>query len=321
MPEISVIVPVYNVEKYLRECIDSILAQTFTNFELLLIDDGSSDCSGRICDEYAASDERIRVIHQKNAGQSVARNNGANEAETDLLCFIDSDDFIHPMLLELFVKIIRKENVGVVTCERVRGVDAPKGFFSPLQEYSCKRIDIDEDSLLDLLQTNNTIYWTLFPCLIKKDIFDEHSFTPGRVMEDNAVTCKWLFAAGSVILIRAPLYFYRENSEGTMESPFSEKRLDFLWALEEQLDFYKGLGFKRMINAAGKEYVATARWLSDRVLNELHDPLLSRRVIKKALRIRTKYSDDLVLSPDEERKLYRAAHPLTYKIQKKLKIQ
>ena len=92
-PTISVIVPVYNAEKYLSRCMDSILVQTFTCFELLLVDDGSTDCSGRICDEYAKRDTRIRVIHKENGGVSSARNLGLDNAKGEWICFCDSDDF------------------------------------------------------------------------------------------------------------------------------------------------------------------------------------------------------------------------------------
>lgn len=100
-PKISVIVPVYNAEKYLRRCVDSILAQTFTDFELLLIDDGSKDCSGAICDEYAAMDSRVRVFHQPNGGVSSARNLGLDNAKGEWIAFVDSDDWVAPEYLDV----------------------------------------------------------------------------------------------------------------------------------------------------------------------------------------------------------------------------
>lgn len=100
LPEISVIVPVYKVEEYLPQCIDSILAQTFTDFELLLVDDGSPDCCGEICEEYAGKDMRIRVFHQANAGLSCARNTGLMNARGRYVTFIDSDDYVKPCYLE-----------------------------------------------------------------------------------------------------------------------------------------------------------------------------------------------------------------------------
>ena len=100
MPEISVIVPVYKAEAYLHACIDSILSQTFSGFELILVDDGSPDGCGAICDDYAARDSRVRVIHQENQGQAAARNHALAAAKGDWVCFVDSDDAVHPQMLE-----------------------------------------------------------------------------------------------------------------------------------------------------------------------------------------------------------------------------
>lgn len=106
-PKISVIVPVYNVEKYLRRCIDSILAQTFTDFELLLIDDGSKDSSGEICDEYARNDERVRVFHKENGGVSSARNLGLDNAKGEWVSFVDADDIIYSNNLDILFEVAR----------------------------------------------------------------------------------------------------------------------------------------------------------------------------------------------------------------------
>lgn len=116
LPELSIIVPVYNVEKYLPKCIDSILAQTFTDFELILIDDGSPDECGEICDEYAIKDSRIKVIHQKNQGVSSARNAGLDIATGTYLGFVDSDDWIEPEMYEVMIKTVKEKNSDVVIC-------------------------------------------------------------------------------------------------------------------------------------------------------------------------------------------------------------
>lgn len=115
--KISVIVPVYNTEKYLHKCVDSILAQTFTDFELLLIDDGSTDNSGKLCDEYAAKDNRVKVFHKKNGGVSRARNLGIDNAQGEYLSFIDSDDYIHPDIYAELVAIADKYNVDLVVSD------------------------------------------------------------------------------------------------------------------------------------------------------------------------------------------------------------
>lgn len=109
-PKVSVIVPVYNVEKLLQRCIDSILAQTFTDFELLLIDDGSKDKSGEICDEYAAKDSRIRVFHKQNGGVSTARNIGIDKAQGEWIYFVDSDDIVLPSALGTFCSLIYSDS-------------------------------------------------------------------------------------------------------------------------------------------------------------------------------------------------------------------
>lgn len=113
-PKISVIVPVYNVEKYIPRCIDSILAQTFTDFKLLLIDDGSQDLSGKICDEYAKKDNRIKVFHKENGGVSSARNAGLDNAQGEWIIFVDSDDWIEPCLVTNVIHIISENNVDLV---------------------------------------------------------------------------------------------------------------------------------------------------------------------------------------------------------------
>jgi glycosyltransferase involved in cell wall biosynthesis len=116
MPKISIIVPVYKVEKYLRRCLDSIVAQTFTNWECILVDDGSPDNSGKICDEYAEKDTRFRVIHQENQGVSAARNKGLDEAKGEWIGFVDSDDWIEPNMYEYLYSNAIKTKADVVIC-------------------------------------------------------------------------------------------------------------------------------------------------------------------------------------------------------------
>ena len=123
MPELSIIVPVYKVEPYLPKCIDSILAQTFTDFELILVDDGSPDHCGEICDEYAARDERIIVIHQENRGVSAARNAGLDIARGKYIGFVDSDDWIHPEMYEKMIRIAVSNAALIVGCEVLDVVD------------------------------------------------------------------------------------------------------------------------------------------------------------------------------------------------------
>ena len=116
MAQVSIIVPVYQVETYLRQCIDSILAQTFTDFELILVDDGSKDKSGEICEEYAGKDGRVRVIHKENGGLSDARNAGLEQAAGEYFMFVDSDDYIAPTMIERLYNSIQSESADIAAC-------------------------------------------------------------------------------------------------------------------------------------------------------------------------------------------------------------
>ena len=114
MAEVSIIVPVYQVENYIRQCVDSILAQTFTDFELILVDDGSKDQSGQICDEYAEMDKRVKVIHQKNSGAASARNNGIGHANGRYLCFVDADDWIEDTMIAKCVSQMKEYDADIL---------------------------------------------------------------------------------------------------------------------------------------------------------------------------------------------------------------
>ena len=131
MAEISIIVPVYQVEKYIRQCIESILAQTFTDFELILVDDGSKDNSGKICDEYAEKDKRIRVIHKENDGLSDARNKGLDNASGNYFMFVDGDDYISPNMAECLYKKISEAKADIAACNYryIFEDGCPRGFF------------------------------------------------------------------------------------------------------------------------------------------------------------------------------------------------
>ena len=125
MPEIRVIVPVYRAEAYLHACIDSILSQTFSGFELILVDDGSPDNCGAICDDYAARDSRVRVIHQENQGQAAARNHALAAAKGDWVCFVDSDDAVHPQMLERLRQAAAGSGAAMSMCRMLEAPEIP----------------------------------------------------------------------------------------------------------------------------------------------------------------------------------------------------
>lgn len=256
MPIISVIVPVYNAEKYVSDCIDSILNQTFSDFELLLIDDGSTDSSGAICDEYVKRDNRIRVFHQSNHGQAASRNFAVKQSESEWIHFVDSDDIIHPQMLETLLNLAKENNARISTSSAIEKVELPQAFFDMVNPEG-RVIEIDEAAMLDLYKKVPYIYWIACTKLIKKDIVLKYPFTPGRVYEDNAVVCRWLYEAGKIAITDEQLYFYRVNPDGTTKKKFSIKHCDLLWAFKEQIEFFKTTPYKELLSELCIRYLNT----------------------------------------------------------------
>lgn len=192
---ISVIVPIYNVEPYLRHCIDSILSQTYHNLEIILIDDGSTDCSGKIADSY--QDPRIRVLHTDNHGLSTARNLGIGVANGEYLCFVDSDDWIEPELLNTVISEIGDADIVCF------------GF-----NNSCYDLNIYNRIEAISALINEKLPETIWSKLYRKEVFKNIRFPDGRVCEDIATTYKLFLQASSIVCINKTGYHYtqRQNS-------------------------------------------------------------------------------------------------------------
>lgn len=238
---ISVIVPVYKVEAFLRPCMDSILAQTFTDFELILVDDGSPDNCGAICDEYAAKDSRVRVIHQENGGLSAARNAGIEAASGEYLTFVDSDDMIHPKMLERMMLVMKETDAELCVCDLLSFTKDAK----PDQE--------EEDShvyrVLDPVAACNRLYDTdgvkfTVACgkLFAHRLFSSIRFPLGMIHEDEATTYQALYAANRIIELNNRFYFYRSNPNSIMNSAFSSRRFDSLKAFQDRKLFFEAHG-------------------------------------------------------------------------------
>ena len=213
---ISVIIPVYNVEEYLRECVDSVLCQTYGNFEIILVDDGSTDSSGQICDEYLEKDERVTVIHQKNGGLSVARNAGLSETNGDYIYFLDSDDYISENAIETLLKIAQRDNSDIVFFDAVSFADTDD--FTVKQNYIRKnkyQTNCGLDVFLQMTE-NNEFHSAVYLMLFKKTFIDNNvlKFVPGILHEDMVFTYQALCLAEVVSQQPAALYYrrYRKNS-------------------------------------------------------------------------------------------------------------
>lgn len=281
MSEISVIVPVYNTEKYIKRCVDSILNQTFIDFELILLDDGSTDNSGKICDDYLKKDMRIRVVHQNNRGQAATRNHGVELALCDWISFIDSDDVVHPQYLEFLYQAVCEKNVKISGCHIYERDLLQKEFFEE-QNIQITNYLINEQMLLQcFFGTNEEIskymYWVVWGKLIYKNILLKYPFTSNRIYEDNAVVFKWLYESANIAFCNNVLYFYFVNADGTTKSRYSLKRLDWLWAFREQIDFYHKVGYNKFETMLRKRYI----WEALREYDHINTILKNKHIAKK----------------------------------------
>lgn len=229
MPEISIIVPVYKVEEYLRECLDSILRQTFSNFELILVDDGSPDSSGVICDQYANLDERIRVIHQKNGGHSAARNAGLDIAEGKYISFIDGDDCVPDWMLEELHQVIKKYDVDMVKGRHQRFVDD----IGEVDQYDANVYIMDTEQaiknfLCEAYSSEKKINVAVWDGLYRREIFDNIRFPFGLIYEDGYVTPQILLKSNKIAIYNKIIYFYRRNPNGTMAQGITKHSLQSL---------------------------------------------------------------------------------------------
>lgn len=271
MPTISVIVPVYKAEDYLHQCVDSILAQTFSDFEVFLVDDGSPDSCGAICEEYKAKDSRIHVLHQENQGQAAARNHALPLTAGQWLCYVDSDDAIHPRMLELLYEAVRNSGAGVSICPMVRSVQMPESFRSPATGKT-QFLTVDEKTLTELFDAGEYPSWEACAKLIRRDLVEGYPFREGRVYEDNEAVCRWVCGAGKLARIDAPLYYYRTNPISTTQRGFSLKKRDYLWALDSIIRYYHSLGYGALTRRFCDLYVEEAAGQYMRFATELPDP-------------------------------------------------
>lgn len=205
--KVSVIIPVYNVEKYLEECIESVIKQTYKNLEIILVDDGSKDNSGYICDEYKKKDERIKVIHKPNGGLSDARNVGIDIAKGEYIAFLDSDDYIEEDMYEILVKNIEKANADISICQVYYVYKDEK------RTTHTPNVYLEMDSCNAIKYVNMLGYFTVaaYDKLYKREIFESIRYPVGKINEDWYVICEVFDKANKVVYSSEPKYNYRKR--------------------------------------------------------------------------------------------------------------
>ena len=306
MPKISVIVPVYKAEQYLRSCIDSILSQSFSDFELILVDDGSPDNSGAICEEYASKEARIKVLHQTNQGQAAARNHAMKMARGEWICFVDSDDLIHPQMLQLLYEDVVVFDAGISMCRMLEAPELPESFWDPVTE-SCRKLSMEEDTLTEMYDADDYPAWVACAKLIRRELIEQYPFREGRVFEDNEAVCHWVCGGKTLTQRREPLYFYRINPDSTTKSSFSLKKLDYLWALESIIRYYTSIGYLQMRKRFFSRYIDAAVDNCNGARYMLNRPDVVREIIRSVKNFVRE--EDFQLTADQRDALLAVGHP------------
>ena len=244
---ISIVVPIYNVENYLRMCLDSIQNQTYQNFECLLINDGSPDNSADICREYLAKDARFRYFEKENGGSSSARNFGIERSEGEYVTFVDSDDWLEHDALQLLYDALKKENADI-SIGRYNCYDESRYqylFYDSNPDDSLEVIEGKEIIDREGVEEMKTGNWTVaYLKLIKRELLQDLPFPIGKMAEDTYWTWKVLLKASKVVYLNRCIYWYRVGLTGTLSNTWSEKRIyDEIEAREEKISILASLDY------------------------------------------------------------------------------
>lgn len=243
MALISVIVPVYKVENYLARCVDSILAQTFSDFELWLVDDGSPDCCPEICDAYAAQDARVRVIHKENGGLSSARNAALDRMNGQYVCFVDSDDYIPVDALQSLYEALTETGADVAV-GNMQSVDEQGREHSFYHPAACRTV-LTGDAILTTMNQ---------PCapnrLYQAEIFQGLRFPVGRLYEDVFIYHKVLAQTKKLVLTGKTDYYYLIRSGSIMHGDYDPRFTDIIFAIRERYEWLDSIGQSQLANEA-----------------------------------------------------------------------
>lgn len=310
---ITIVVPVYKVEKYLKRCVISILNQTYTDFELLLVDDGSPDNCGKMCDEYANKDSRIFVIHQKNGGLSAARNTGLNwfyeQKRSDYITFVDSDDWLHPEYLRILMDGITENHVKISVCDFKRVLDE-----SPYENHY--NVNFELTSPEDFLVNHFWQYNYACGKLYHKSVFYDVRYPIGKIFEDTFTTYKVLHKCKKIAYTELQLYYYFQNEQGISHSLWKPSELVIFDAMQEQLKFYKEKGLQKAFEKEFQLFVHHHAYQIVRIKENKNDLKKNKAVlkdIKKALRKHLKENKE-VFNVHNMTYSYEAAYPFIMKL-------
>lgn len=250
-PIVSVIVPIYKVENYLQKCIDSICKQTYKQLEIILVDDGSPDSCGKICDDSAEKDARIIVIHKENGGLSSARNAGLNIAKGEYISFVDADDTIHPQFIEILIALCIQYDCDIAQCDFLAVTE--NSLKLPLNSQQSIKLYNNRQAIHELCRAGESVkYNVAWNKVYKQELFKDVRYPLGRIHEDEFTTYLLLWKAKRIAVTNQYMYYYLQRATSLMGTSFSIERLDLLDALKKRLLFLENNNFEQ-------EYLKTLR--------------------------------------------------------------
>lgn len=231
---VSIIVPIYNSEKYLHECVDSIILQTYRELEIILVDDGSLDSSGKICDEYAHRDRRVKVIHKTNGGVSSARNVGIDAAHGEYIMFVDSDDKITSICIEKMILVMEEENLDIVSAGSLNS-NSEKYFVDEHMSW-------DGDNAVKQSLSDHPFTFSIWAKLYQRDIIGETRYCDNIKINEDALFLFEIFCKRpKVVNIKDKVYFYRHNLDSASNAKYSEKFEDILMVSQRKYEIVEEL--------------------------------------------------------------------------------
>lgn len=236
MPKISIIIPVYNVERYLEKCLHSVLQQTFQDFEVILIDDGSQDASGDICNQFAQKDSRITVYHQENQGQSAARNYGLTKATGEFIGFVDSDDYLKETMYQTLFDLCQKYQADLAMC---RLLDCYQNTDIDYHQETVKEFVLNREQAIEMVMKAEIMSVTPVNKLYRRSLFHDITFPLGMIAEDAYIMLELIHQAKKIAVTTAIEYYYIHREGSSTAKSFSPIDLSAIKAYEKNLDFIK----------------------------------------------------------------------------------
>lgn len=277
---ISVIIPIYNVEKYLKECIDSILNQTYKNIEIILVDDGSTDNSPNICDEYTQKDTRVITIHQKNQGVSSARNKGLEASKGNYIFWIDSDDYVKEDCIEKLYNLLKKYDSDISICDYTQGSDRDYVFV----DNEVKEEVYDSFTGLNNIYKNHHYSFIMaasWAKLIKKSLYKDLKYPVAKIFEDIYLSHHLISKCNKISYTNEVMYYYYQWPESILGKKLYKAKLDYLGAFKERIHFFENLNYKELQEKARHQYLHALMWEFSRAKDILHDKEMVKNIVKE----------------------------------------